>query len=179
METNLYTITVPPFLKALDNLSKILDKAAAHAASKATERRPASYFEQALLNDRLIFDQFPLLMQVQRVSDNAKGGPARLAGIEGPKMEDAETTIAELKERLAKTSDFLKSIKPAQIIGKEDVKITLPYWRDKYLTGAEYATQQLIPNFYFHLTTAYSILRKNGVDVGKDDYIGGLPLKSL
>ena len=94
-------------------------------------------------------------------------------------MEDAETTIVELKERLAKTADFLKSIKPEQIIGKEDVKITLPYWKDKYLTGAEYATQQLIPNFYFHYTTAYSILRKNGIDVGKDDYIGGLPLKNL
>ena len=177
--TDLYTTTVPPFIKALDNLSKILDKAAAHAAGKATERRPAAYFERALLNDCLIFDQFPLLMQVQRVSDNAKGGPARLAGIEGPKMEDAETTIAELKDRLAKTAAFLKTLTPEQFVGSEERKIELPYWKGKYLTGFEYATVYLVPNFYFHYATAYSILRKNGVDVGKDDYIGNVPLKEL
>src|SRR5437868_3266436 len=115
METNLYTATIPPMRKALSTLSKILDKAAAHAATKATERRPASYFEQALLHDRIIFDQFPLLMQVQRVSDNAKGGAARLAGIEPPKFEDTEKTIDELKARLEKTAAFLDSIKPEQI----------------------------------------------------------------
>ena len=177
--TNLYTTTVPPMMKALGALSKILDKAAAHAASKATERRPASYFEAALLNDHLIFDQFSLLMQIQLVSDNAKNGVARIAGIEAPAMEDTEKTFSQLKERLAKTADFLKTIKPEQLVGKEDTRVTLPYWKDKYLTAFDYATEYLLPNFYFHLVTAYSILRKNGVDVGKDDYIGGLPLKSL
>ena len=102
METNLYTITVPPFLKALDNLSKILDKAAAHAASKATERRPASYFEQALLNDRLIFDQFPLLMQVQRVSDNAKGGPARLARPQQHGLDDG--AVGQVEQGLVRAA---------------------------------------------------------------------------
>ena len=177
--TNLYTTTVPPMMKALGALSKILDKAAAHAASKATERRPASYFEAALLNDHLIFDQFSLLMQIQLVSDNAKNGVARIAGIEAPAMEDTEKTFSQLKERLAKTADFLKTILPEQLIGREEAKVSLPYWNGKSLTGFEYATEYLMPNFYFHLVTAYSILRKNGVDVGKDDYIGGLPLKSL
>ena len=178
-ETNLYTITVPPMMKVLGALSKILDEAAAHAASKATERRPASYFEEALLNDRLIFDQFPLIMQIQRVSDNAKNGIARIAGIEAPSFEDNEKTFAELKTRIEKTLAYLRTVKPEQIIGREDAQVTLPYYKDKYLTASEYASEYLMPNFYFHLVTAYSILRKNGVDVGKDDYIGGLPLKDL
>jgi len=173
-ETNLYTITVPPMMKALGALSKILDKAAAYAESKKTPKRT---FEEALLNDRLIFDQFSLLMQIQRVSDNAKNGIARIAGIEAPKMEDAEKTVAELQARIEKTLAFLKTIKPEQLIGREEAKVSLPYWNGKSLTGFEYATEYLMPNFYFHLVTAYSILRKNGVDVGKDDYIGGLPLK--
>ena len=163
-------------MKALGALSKILDKAAAYAESKKTPKRT---FEEALLNDRLIFDQFSLLMQIQRVSDNAKNGIARIAGIEAPKMEDAEKTVAELQARIEKTLAFLKTIKPEQLIGREEAKVSLPYWNGKSLTGFEYATEYLMPNFYFHLVTAYSILRKNGVDVGKDDYIGGLPLKSL
>ena len=177
--TNLYPITVPPMMKALGALSNILDKAAAHAASKATERRPASYFEEALLNDRLIFDQFPLIMQIQRVSDNAKGGAARIVGIEAPAFEDTEKTIPELKARLAKTADFLKTVLPEQVIGKEAIKVSLPYWDGKALTGFEYATEYLIPNFFFHVVTAYAILRKNGVPLGKSDYIGGLPPKDL
>jgi len=175
-EMNFYTATVPPMMKALGALSKILDKAAAYAESKKTPKRT---FEEALLNDRLIFDQFSLLMQIQRVSDNAKNGIARIAGIEAPKMEDAEKTVAELQARIEKTLAFLKTIKPEQLIGREEAKVSLPYWNGKSLTGFEYATEYLMPNFYFHLVTAYSILRKNGVDVGKDDYIGGLPLKSL
>ena len=175
-EMNFYTATVPPMMKALGALSKILDKAAAYAESKKTPKRT---FEEALLNDRLIFDQFSLLMQIQRVSDNAKNGIARIAGIEAPKMEDAEKTVAELQARIEKTLAFLKTIKPEQLIGREEAKVSLPYWNGKSLTGFEYATEYLMSNFYFHLVTAYSILRKNGVDVGKDDYIGGLPLKSL
>lgn len=178
-ETNLYTMTVPPMLKALDALSKILDKAATHAATKATERRPASYFENALLQSHLIFDQFPLVMQVQRVSDNAKGGAARLAGLEPPAFEDNEKTFGELKTRLEKTRAFLQSIKPQEIIGREETKVTLPYFAGKYFTAFEYATEYLMPNFYFHYVTAYSILRENGVVIGKNDYIGGLPLKNL
>ncbi len=174
METNLYTVTIPPMMKALGALSKILDKAAAYAESKTTPKRS---FEEALLNDRLIFDQFPFIAQVRIACDNAKGGAARLAEVEIPAFEDNEKTIPELQARIEKTLAFLKTIKPEQVIGKEDIKISLPYWDGKSLTGFEYATQYLMPNFYFHVVTAYDILRKNGVPLGKSDYIGGLSLK--
>ena len=174
METNLYTVTIPPMMKALGALSKILDKAAAYAESKKTPKRS---FEEALLNDRLIFDQFPFAAQVRIACDNAKGGAARLAEIEIPKFEDDEKTIAELQARIEKTLAFLKTVKPEQVVGKEAIKVSLPYWDGKSLSGFEYATQYLMPNFYFHVVTAYAILRKNGVPLGKSDYIGGLPLK--
>lgn len=178
-DTNLYAITVPPMMKALGALSKILDKAVVHAETKGTERRPGSVHMEALLNDRLVFDQFSLIKQVQVACDNAKGGSARLAEIEIPTYEDNEKTVPEIKARIDKTISFLKTIEPKQIIGKEEIKISLPYFKEKYFTGFEYATEYLIPNFYFHVVTAYSILRKNGIDIGKADYIGGLPLKNL
>ena len=171
-ETNLYTVTIPPMMKALEALSKILDKAAAYAESK---KAPKWSFEEALLNDRLIFDQFPLANQIRIACDNAKGGAARLAEVEIPAFD--EKTIAELQARIEKTLAFLKTIKPEQIIGKEGIKVSLSYWDGKSLTGFEYATQYLIPNFRFHVVTAYAILRKNGVPIGKSDYIGVLPLK--
>jgi len=93
-------------------------------------------------------------------------------------MEDNEKTFSELKVRLDKTLTFLDTIKPGQVVGREEEKIVLPYWGGKHLTAFEYATEYLMPNFYFHYATAYSILRTNGIDVGKDDYIGGLPLKN-
>ena len=173
-KTDLYTITIPPIAKALGALSKILDKAAAYAESKKTPKRS---FEEALLNDRLVFDQFPLAAQVRIACDNAKGGAARLAEVEIPTFEDNEKTIAELQARIEKTLAFLKTIKPEQIIGKEGIKVSLPYWDGKHTTGFEYATQYLMPNFRFHVVTAYAILRKNGVPLGKSDYIGALPLK--
>jgi hypothetical protein len=179
MDTNLYTVTVPVMTKALTALDKVLDKTAARAAAGATERRPASYFEGSLLQSRLVFDQFPFIQQVQVACDNAKNGAARLAEIEAPKFEDNEKTISELKARVEKTLAFLATIKPEQIIGKENIKVTLPYWKDKYLTGFDYAIEYLMPNFFFHYTTAYSILRKNGLDIGKADFAGGLPLKDL
>ena len=178
-QANLYTITVPPMMKALDALSKLMDKASAHAETKATERHPASEHLSSLLNDRLVFDQFNFTRQVQVACDNAKGGAARLAEIEIPKYEDDEKTIPELKARIEKTIAFLKSIAPEKITGKEGIKVSLPYFPIKYITGFEYATEYLLPNFYFHIVTAYSILRKNGVDIGKKDYINGLPLKDL
>ena len=173
-KTDLYTITIPPIAKALTALSKILDKAAAYAESKKTPKRS---FEEALLNDRLVFDQFPFAAQVRIACDNAKGGAARLAEIEIPKFEDDEKTIAELQARIEKTLAFLKTIKPEQVIGKEGIEVSLPYWDGKHTTGFEYATQYLMPNFRFHVVTAYAILRKNGVPLGKSDYIGALPLK--
>lgn len=173
-ETNLYSVTIAPIVKALEALSKILDKAAAHAESKKTPKRT---FEEALLNDRIIFDQFPFAAQVRIACDNAKGGAARLAEIEIPKFEDDEKTIAELQARIAKTLAFVRSVGPKQIVGKEGIRVSLPYWDGKSLSGFEYATQYLMPNFYFHVVTAYAILRKNGVSIGKSDYIGALPLK--
>lgn len=173
-KTNLYTITVPVMTKALTALDKILDKAAAHADERKTARRT---FEDALLHSRLVFDQFPFVQQVQVACDNAKGGAARLAQVEAPSFEDKETTIAELKERIHKTLEFLKTLKPEMIESNEGIKIALPYWQGKHMTGFEYATEYLLPNFFFHVTTAYAILRKNGLNLGKGDYIGGLPLK--
>ena len=178
-ETNLYVVTVPVFKKALKVLSNILEKGLEHASTKATERQPTEKHFDALLNDRLVFDQFPLVMQIRIACDNAKGGAARLAEIEAPKFEDNEKTIEELRVRIQKTMAFLDSIKPEQIIGKEEIKVSLPYFPNKYFTGLEYVTEYLLPNFYFHLTTAYAILRKNGVNVGKADFMGGLPLKDL
>lgn len=176
-ETNLYTVTIVPMMKSLTALSGILDKVDSHAKSKQLEWHPAGMQESALLESRLISDQFPFVRQVQVACDNAKGLAARLAEIEAPKHEDNEKTIAELKARIDKTIAFLKTIKPEQIIGKEAIKVTTPYWNGKHVTGFEYATEQAIPNFYFHLTTAYAIMRKNGVNLGKADYIGALPLK--
>lgn len=174
-EANLYSVTIPPIGKALRNLSGILDKAVSHAATKSSERHPVDVRAEAILQDRLIFDQFPLARQIQIATDNAKGGAARLAGIEAPKYEDTESTVEELKTRIAKTIEFIESIKPDQIIGQEERPVTLPYYPDKPMTAFGYATEYLLPNFYFHIVTAYSILRKNGVDLGKNDFIGGLP----
>ena len=176
-ETNLYTITVPAMKKALVALSALLDKTAAHAATKESSWRPAAVFEEALLNDRLIFDQFSLTKKIQVACDNAKGCAARLSGREAPKHEDTEKTVAELKARIEKTIAFLDSVKPEEIAGKEGVQVTLPYFPGKLMTGFEYVTEYAIPNFYFHVTTAYSIMRKNGLEIGKNDYMGGLPLK--
>jgi len=173
-ETNLYSITIPPMIKTMETLKIVLDKAAVLAESKKNQYMT---FESAILGEKLIFDQLDLKRQIQLVSDNAKGGASRLAEIETPKMEDTEATFVELKARLDKTIAHLQSIKPEQIAGKEGIKIILPFYSGKYITGFEYVTQYLLPNFYFHATTAYAILRKNGLDIGKSDFLGSLPLK--
>jgi hypothetical protein len=176
-ETNLYTITIPPMIKSLTALSGILDKLGSHAAKKQLEWHPAGMQEDALLQSRLISDQFPFVRQIQVACDNANGAAARLAEIEIPKFEDSEKTVAELKARIDTTIAFINAIKPEQIIGKEGIKIILPYWEGRGLSGFDYVTEYLLPNFYFHITTAYAILRKNGVELSKMDYLGGLPLK--
>lgn len=173
MHSDLYTMTIPAMKKAIMALDTILDKGAELAESKRTERHN---YESALLHMRLTFDQFPLVMQVQRVSDNAKAGAARLAGIQPPSFEDTEKTFAELKERLAKTVAFLDTIRPEDVAGQEERKVTLAYFPGKYLTALDYAREYLMPNFYFHVVTAYAILRNNGLHIGKADYIGGLTL---
>jgi hypothetical protein len=178
-QTNLYSISIPLMVKALKALENILDKAMAHAETKGTERHPGSKHMEALLNDRLVFDQFRLIQQIQIACDNAKGAVSRLAEIEVPKYEDNEKTLEEIKSRIQNTVKILEEVKPEQIAGKENAKITLVYYPGKYFTGFEYVTEYLLPNFFFHYTTAYSILRKNGVNIGKSDFIGGLSMKDL
>ena len=167
-QTNLYTITIQPLITSLTSFLGILDKAIAYAETKKLSWMS---FEEALLHDSIVFDQFDFIRQVQVASDNAKGIAARLAEVEIPAFEDTEKSFDELKTRVQKTIDFLNTIKPEQIVGKEDVRVTLSYFPGKYLTGFDYATQYGLPNFYFHLVTAYDILRKNGVPLGKADFM--------
>ena len=166
MTISMYQASAPRFANALKNLSAILDKAQAHAEAKKIE--PA-----VLLQSRLYPDMFPLLRQIQIASDSAKGPVARLAGVEVPKYEDTEETIADLKARLAKTIDFVSSIKPAQIDGSEEKDIHLKLGtREVDWKGMQYLLGFALPNFYFHVVTAYDILRHNGVELGKQDYLG-------
>ena len=117
------------------------------------------------------------MAQVQIACDNAKNSIKRITGADVPAFEDNETTFAQLCERIAKTITLLDAVKPEHVDDKEDVRVSLPYWGEKSLSGYEYATEYLIPNFYFHVTTAYAIIRKNGVALGKSDFLGPLPLK--
>lgn len=169
---NIYNSTIPFFLKMLGGLKNVLSKAEAHT-------KEHSMSEETLLNDTLIADMFPLKKQVQVACDNAKGAAARLTGSENPKMEDTEMTFADLQTRIDKTLAFLATFSEKDFVGAEDRKITLPYFPDKYITGMEYAFEYIIPNFLFHVVTAYGIIRKNGVAIGKSDFINGIPLKDL
>ena len=165
MQISVYTMTVETFLPMLANLSKQLDKAAEFATAKK--------FEPAILaNARLAPDMFSLIKQVQLSSDFAKSGTARLSGVEAPKFEDNEQTLAELQARIKKTIDFVSSVKADKFKGAEDRDIVIPL-RDKKLElkGLEYLRNWVLPNFYFHLTAAYSILRHNGVELGKRDFL--------
>ena len=168
MTLSMYQATVPVFVHALENLQAILAKGAAHAEAKKID--PAVF-----INARLAPDMFPLSRQVQIASDAAKGCAARLAGVAVPSYEDTETTFPELHERLAKTIAFVKGITPAQIDGSEERSVVLKM-RTGELTfrGQDYLLRMALPNFFFHVTTAYDILRHNGVEVGKMDYLGKL-----
>ena len=168
MPLSMYQASVPVFLKALGNLSAILDKGAAFAAAKKIE--PA-----VLLGYRLAPDMLSLTRQVQIASDHAKRGTARLAGIEPPSYEDNETSFAELKARIDKTVAFINTVKPAQIDGSETREITLKLGGNaKTLSGQTYLLHNALPNFFFHVTTAYAILRHCGVEIGKSDFLGSL-----
>ena len=166
MSISMYQASVPVFIRMLNNLAAVLEKGVAYAGEKKIE-------PTVLLNSRLFPDMFPLLRQVQIVSDTAKGGAARLAGLEPPKYEDNEASFAELMARIEKTVAFLNTLKPAQIDGTEDKTITV-IARGKTIThvGMPYLLNTVLPNLYFHITTAYNILRHNGVEVGKRDYLG-------
>jgi uncharacterized protein len=172
MQTSLYSITVPVFSRNLKNLSAILDKGVLHAENK-------KFDSTVLLASRLAPDQFPLVKQIQSVSDTTKGFAARLNGQEPVSMEDSETTIEELKARIDKTIAVLDSIKPEDVDGKEDAQVTIKWFPGKFITGFDYATEYALPNFYFHMTTAYAILRHNGVELGKTDFLGQISLQDL
>ncbi|HET7201080.1 MAG TPA: DUF1993 family protein [Burkholderiales bacterium] len=165
MTISMYQTSVPRFANMLKNLSAILDKAQAHAEARKID--PA-----ALINYRLYPDMFPMKRQVQIACDTAKGAVARLAGMEVPKHEDTEETFAALKARIAKTIDFIQTVKPAQIDGSEEKNIHLKLGaREVDYKGMQYLLGHALPNFYFHVTTAYDILRHNGVELAKRDYL--------
>ncbi|TAN54488.1 MAG: DUF1993 family protein [Betaproteobacteria bacterium] len=166
MNISMYQASAPRFASMLSNLAGILDKAAAHAEARKID-------PQVLLASRLYPDMFPLARQVQIACDNAKGAVARLAGLEVPKHEDSEKTFDELKARIAKTVAFVDSIRPAQVNGSESRDIHLKLGRREVdWKGMQYLLGFALPNFYFHVMAAYAILRHNGVELGKQDYIG-------
>jgi hypothetical protein len=165
---SMYSASVPVFTRLLKNLDVFIDKAVVYADSKKIEHN-------TLLTARLAPDMLPFTKQVQIATDNAKGCVARLAGVEIPKYEDNETSFADLKARLAKTIAFLESIKPEQLIGSEDKDIVLQFGPvNKFeFKGLHYLLNFAGFNVFFHVTTAYNILRHNGLDIGKKDFIGG------
>lgn len=166
MQITLYGAASSVAIRGLSNLDAILDKAAAFAETKKID--PA-----VLLASRLAPDMFPLLRQVQIACDFAKGPMARLAGIENPKFEDVETDIPQLKARIARTLDFVRSVPESKFVGAEDRDISIKAGeRMLEFKGLDYLLSMAQPNFYFHLSMTYAILRHNGVEVGKRDFIG-------
>jgi hypothetical protein len=166
MSLSMYQASIPVLIRSLGVLSKILDKAAAHAEAKKID-------PSVFITDRLAPDMFPLSRQVQIACDAAKIGASRLAGIEAPSHPDTEATFPELKERIAKVVTFLQGIKAAQIDGSEERTITLKIrGKETTMPGQPYLLTWVMPNFFFHVTTTYAILRYNGVELGKLDYLG-------
>ncbi len=165
MTISMYEASAPRFVTMLRALDTILAKAEAHAVAKKID-------PSVLLTARLFPDMFPLLRQIQIASDHAKGACGRLAGVDLPKYDDNEKTFEEIRARVAKTITFIESFKPDQINGTEDRQVTLKVGgQDKTFTGMPYLIGFAWPNFYFHLVTAYNILRHNGVEIGKRDYL--------
>ena len=168
MTLSMYQASVPVFLKGLANLKAILEKAAAHAQAHKID-------DTVLVTARLYPNMLPLSKQVQIASDFARGTTARLAGAEPSAMEDNEKTLADLIVRVQKTIDYVKPFAAAQIDGAEARSVTRPVrGQPKTFTGLNYLLQYALPNFYFHTATAYAILRHNGVEIGKSDFLGAL-----
>ena len=168
MTYSIYDASIVPMTRALTNLSKIIDKAVAQA--KAEDKPLAD-----LLGAQLAPDMKPFPFQVQSASDAAKGAAARLAGIEAPSMPDTETTFAELSARIAKTLAFLATVTPEMLKGAEDREIVLKFPNGEFkFTGKDYVAGFALPNFFFHVTTAYALLRHKGIAIGKMDFLGGI-----
>ena len=168
MTMSMYTASVPVFQHMLRNLGHILDKGEANAQAR-------KFDASVLVNARLAPDMLPFARQILIACDAAKNGVARIAGVEAPKFEDNEASFPELKARIQKTLDFLASVPASALDGAEDKEITFPVGREgsKTMKAQAYLTTWVLPNFFFHLTTAYAILRHNGVDLGKSDYLTG------
>ncbi len=166
MTISMYQASVPRFVNILGNLSGILDKAQAHVDAKKID-------PTVLTGYRLFPDMLPMTTQVQIACDTAKGVVARLAGVEIPAYEDNEKTLADLKARVARTIAFIQTMTPAQIDGTEDKEIiTKRGDKETRYTGMQFLLGHAVPNFYFHVTTTYNILRHNGVEIGKRDFLG-------
>jgi hypothetical protein len=170
MKISMYEAGIKPGIRMMTNLAAVLDKAAQHAESKKID--PAVF-----VGARLAPDMFPLSRQVQIASDTARIGSSRLAGVAAPSWEDNEKTLAELAERVRKTVGYLKTLGPAQFEGAEDREIRwkTPVSGERVMMGLPYLLHQMLPNLHFHCTTAYNILRHNGVELGKMDYLGRDP----
>jgi hypothetical protein len=168
MAISLYDFSIPALTRGLTNLSAILDKAGAYAATK-------KFDPLVLAQSRLYPDMHPLVRQVQIACDTAKGAAGRLAAIEVPKHEDTEATFEDLKQRIAKTLDFVKTVTPAQVKSAEDrtIEIKFPNGAWKF-TAVAYVTDFVLPNFYFHESMVYALLRKSGVEIGKGDFLGAI-----
>ena len=166
MSLSMHSASVPIFVRTLGNLLGWLDKPEAHAAAK-------KFDANVLLSMRLAPDMLPFTKQIQIACDAAKFGVARLAGVEAPKFEDTEATMAELRERVRKTIDYVQSVPADKVDGSDERQVNVPR-RDGTLTlaGEAYLKHYVLPNFFFHVTTAYALLRHNGVDLGKADYLG-------
>lgn len=171
MTVSLYDISIPTYRRALLNLASFLDKAEAHAAANGVD---LSTYAEA----RLTPDMHPFTRQIQMASDSAKGGAGQLAGVAAPSMPDVETTFPELRERIAKTVAFLDTIDKAAVDARDGATIELPLPGGSLkFTATNFLTQFSLPNFFFHVTIAYALLRANGVPLGKMDFLagGGLP----
>lgn len=170
MSISMYKASAPVFVQFLNGLSAVLDKTAAHAEAKKLD-------PSVLLNARLFPDMFPVVRQIRAATDHAINACSKLAGAEAPTFSNKEESIPELKERINKTIEFLKSLKPAQIDGTEDKTITFvfPNGNKRDFTGQGLLLNFCLPNFYFHATTAYDILRHCGVELGKRDFMGTPP----
>lgn len=166
--------SLPVFEIGLTALSAVLDKGAAHMTARKAD-------PSVMLGWRLAPDMFALTRQVQIACDQAKNGAARLAGVEPPKFEDNETTLDEVKARIAKTVAFLNTLDKAAIDGSAEREIIFPLGGSNkgHMKGADYLNHFVLPNFYFHLTAAYAIVRNCGVDIGKRDFLGAIPMKRI
>lgn len=168
MKASMYTMSVPILVRMLNNLAGILDKAAAYAETRKIDHA-------VLLNSRLFPDMFPLAMQVRIACDFARGCGARLTGGEPPKIEDNETTLGDLKQRVLKSMHYLEGLRAAQFDGADERRIVRTVGsREIEFSAYEYLAHFVLPNFYFHVATTYNILRKDGVDLGKRDFVGPL-----